>query len=406
MSRRRWTAPGGLWGLGRTTAELAAGRRRWQALMEQAVPTLMEQGAPTRKAARVRPSAPRDEGASRSRRLREIRAFGPNPGRLRCLAYAPATLPRRAPLVVALHGCTQTAHDYDRGTGWSTLAERHGFAVLLPEQRKENNSHVCFNWFEPGHTSRDAGEVASIREMIRHLVAERGIDPRRIYVTGLSAGAAMAGALLATYPELFAGGALIAGLPFGAAGSVSEAFHAMFNGRELDAKAWGALVREAAPTPSEWPSVSVWHGTADRTVSPVNAEASVRQWLQVHGLAGSPPAEHARSGLRRRVWRDAGGKVRVEEVLIDGMGHGAPVSGEIGRVGRFFPDHGVSSTLQIAQGWGLTGREVVTAVAQDPEPAGPPSSPAGAQARAEEREPQGSIADTIQSALRTAGLLR
>jgi feruloyl esterase len=400
MSRRRWTAPGGLWGLGRTTAELAAGRKRWQTLMEQVAGQ-----EPKSPRARKAGAGEADPGA-KPRRLREIRAFGPNPGRLRCLAYAPATLPRNAPLIVALHGCTQTAHDYDRGAGWSTLAERHGFAVLLPEQRKENNSHACFNWFEPGHTSRDQGEVASIREMIRHLIAERGIDPRRIYVTGLSAGAAMAGALLATYPELFAGGALIAGLPFGAAGSVSEAFHAMFNGRELDAKAWGKLVRDAAPMPSRWPTVSVWHGTADRTVAPVNAGATVDQWLHVHGLSGKAPEVRSGRGVRRRVWRDGDGKVRVEEVLIEGMGHGAPVSGEVGRVGRFFPDHGVSSTLQIAQGWGLTGREMVKLAADEPKPANEPTSAHEAEEFEARAEAGGSIADTIQSALRSAGLLR
>ena len=81
-------------------------------------------------------------------------------------AYVPADLPPRAPLVVVLHGCTQTAGGYDAGTGWSTLAERFGFALLLPEQKRANNPNTCFTWFSPGDTTRDRGEALSIRQMI------------------------------------------------------------------------------------------------------------------------------------------------------------------------------------------------------------------------------------------------
>jgi len=102
-------------------------------------------------------------------RLTEKLGFGPNPGDLRMLYHAPTGLEPGAPLVVVLHGCTQTAEGYADGAGWLTLADRYGFAVLAPEQQAANNPNLCFNWFEPGDTRRGAGEAASIRQMVAAL---------------------------------------------------------------------------------------------------------------------------------------------------------------------------------------------------------------------------------------------
>ena len=119
---------------------------------------------------------------------------------------------RASALVVVLHGCGQTAAGYDFGTGWSTLAKRYGFALLMPEQQGSNNANTCFNWFNQGDVARGRGEAASIRQMIARMVADQKIDLHRIYITGLSAGGAMTSAMLAVYPEVFAGGAIVAGL--------------------------------------------------------------------------------------------------------------------------------------------------------------------------------------------------
>src|SRR6516164_9395341 len=109
------------------------------------------------KAARAR-TAP-----TRPTRLRELTGFGANPGDLRMFAYAPEHLPPKAPLVIALHGCTQTADEYDYGTGWSSLADNLGFAVLYPQQQPTNNPRNCFSWFLPDDVARGQGEVRSIR---------------------------------------------------------------------------------------------------------------------------------------------------------------------------------------------------------------------------------------------------
>jgi len=99
-------------------------------------------------------------------RLRDFPEFGSNPGALRARIYIPPSLPEHAALVVVLHGCTQTAAGYDHGSGWSQLADRHGFALLFPEQQRANNANLCFNWFAPGDIQRGGGEALSIAQMI------------------------------------------------------------------------------------------------------------------------------------------------------------------------------------------------------------------------------------------------
>lgn len=329
----------------------------------------------------------------------EVTGFGTNPGGLRMLCFVPPDLPPGAPLVVLLHGCTQTAAGYDHGTGWSNLARRHGFALLLPEQRRANNPNLCFNWFEPADTRRDAGEALSIRQMIARMVRDHRLDPRRVYITGLSAGGAMASVMLATYPEVFAAGAIIGGLPYGAAGSVQEAFEAMATGRPRPARAWGDLVRAASPHRGPWPRVSIWQGEADTTVRPVNAEQILRQWTDLHGLAAPSRLESGQAGHRRRTWRDAEGRVLVEMHSIAGLAHGVPIhpgegEGRGGAAGPFILDAGISSTHAIAEFFGLIPDRPKPA--ESMESAEPSHDMAGAQ----------DIGGIIRRALRAAGLLK
>lgn len=291
------------------------------------------------------------------RALETVADFGPNPGALTMHVYVPARLEKRPPLVVVLHGCQQTAEGYDIGSGWSKLADRGGFPVLYPEQQGRNNPRHCFNWFDPEKTKRDAGEAGSIQAMIAKAVQLYGVDPRRIFICGLSAGGAMTGVMLATYPGLFKAGAIIAGLPYGAATSVNEAIDAMFNGRTKSAKAWGDLVRAAGGRPRRWPNIAIWHGSADAAVKPVNAGELVKQWTNVHGIGAAGPVCEQTGLVSRRSWADASGKPRVLEYMIAGMGHGTPVNGlggeDDGAAGAFFLPSGLWSSLRIAQDWGL-----------------------------------------------------
>jgi len=268
-------------------------------------------------------------------------------------AYAPKDLPAKAPLVIALHGCTQTSAEYDYGTGWSSLADSLCFAVVYPQQQPANNPKNCFSWFLPGDTARGHGEALSIRDMVEHAIATFAADRRKVFVTGLSAGGAMASVMLATYPEVFAGGAIIAGLPYGCASNVQQAFEAMFTDQGHAAQALGNRVRAASRHRGPWPKISVWHGTDDPIVKPSNSEDIIRQWTNVHGLSQSPSHQEFMASCTRRVWSDANGEARIEAFSISGMTHGVPLATtteeSCGSAGAFFLDVGISSTHHIAR---------------------------------------------------------
>jgi poly(hydroxyalkanoate) depolymerase family esterase len=291
--------------------------------------------------------------------LIETSSFGSNSGNLRMFSYVPEGIQPKSGLVVVLHGCTQNARGYDAGAGWSTLADRYGFALLMPEQKTANNANGCFNWFIPEDTTRGSGEALSIRQMIDQVVRKHRIDPKRIFVTGLSAGGAMTSVMLATYPEVFAGGAIIAGLPYGVASNVKEALSGMFQAPYRSRRELGDLVRRASPHKGPWPKLSIWHGSADRTVNPVNADEIIKQWLDVHGLPLSPMSEDMIDGHPRKTWRNSEGQTAIESFTISNMAHGTPLgiaeSGErFGAEGAFLIEAGISSSFHIAKFFGLT----------------------------------------------------
>jgi poly(hydroxyalkanoate) depolymerase family esterase len=351
----------------KAVTQFQALRRKFEGMLETA----------RQKATHDRPASTRGRSP-----LREVPEFGRNPGNLRMFVHIPERLPSKAPLVVALHGCNQTADDYDHGSGWSALADRLGFAVVYAEQQPANNPQNCFSWFLPGDTARDLGEVRSIRQMVEHAIATFGLDRRRVFVTGLSAGGAMASAMLATYPEVFAGGAIVAGLPYGSARTAQQAFEAMFKEQSLSAAALGDRVRAASGHRGPWPKISVWHGTADPIVKPSNGEHIVAQWIDVHGLPATPSFEESVGGHTRRVWNDANGEALIEAFSIAGMAHGVPLSSTLGgdscgAPGAFFLDAGISSTHRIAGFWHLGGGPVETSHAPATVPELHPVQPDG-----------------------------
>ena len=301
-----------------------------------------------------------DSGASWQPGIEEVPEFGSNPGDLRMFSFVPGKVKAGAPLVVALHGCGQTAASYDHGIGWSKLADKLGFALLLPEQKRANNFNRCFGWFCPADMERDAGEPVSIRQMVSFMVARHRLDPSRVFVTGLSAGGAMACTLLATYPEVFAGGAIVAGMPYKAAYGRIDALSAMVHGRVRPSLVWAGLVRAASSHRGNWPRISVWHGTEDRTVSPVNGGEIVKQWVGVHRLSRTPASVDRVNGHRRRAWLNRAGEEVVEEYVVDGMAHGTPVrTGGRARSVMTAPyvfDMGISCAEHAAWFWGLTKR--------------------------------------------------
>jgi poly(hydroxyalkanoate) depolymerase family esterase len=298
--------------------------------------------------------------------------FGSNPGQLRMFQYIPRGLQPNRPLVVVLHGCTQDGVAYANQTGWRTLADKLGFALLLPQQRMSNNIMKCFNWFEPDDIRRDQGESLSIKNMIDKMKADFQIDSSRIYITGLSAGGAMTAVMLATYPEQFAAGAVIAGMPYNCAGGVDEARACMDPGKNLSPAEWGDRVRGATDHDGPWPKISIWHGDQDTIVKPLNATELVDQWTNLHCVDQQPDVEDTVDGHPHKVYQDAGGRGVVETYLIRGMKHGAPIDpgdgdSQCGSAGPFILDADICSTHRIARFWGL----------DDSKPEPPPASDIG-----------------------------
>jgi poly(hydroxyalkanoate) depolymerase family esterase len=300
--------------------------------------------------------APIGRGASRGAgQLIDMRDFGENPGRLAMLVYRPgAERTTGSPVVVLLHGCGQDAVEFAVHASWTALADRLGLTVVLPVQSADNNHHRCFQWFRPAQIGRGLGEAASIHQMVAAAVRQFDADPRRVYVVGLSAGAAMAVALLAAYPETFAAGASVAGLPVGAADGAAWALARMAQaGPERSPAMWADQARRAAPAgyADAWPRLSIWHGSADSVVDPANARLLATQWRALHGIGEQPASVFELPTARREAWGKPD-RPAVELWTLPGVAHGYPVDGT-GHVGAVTLAAGISATDQIARFWDL-----------------------------------------------------
>lgn len=201
--------------------------------------------------------------------------------------FTPATLPATGErtLVVMLHGCTQDAADVARGTRIDARAADAQVIVLLPEQAPAAHPQRCWNWYDPAHQSRDAGEASLIAELARRTAEEHGIDPRRVHLAGVSAGAAMAANLAALFPDRFASVATHSGIPALAAQNVGAALLAMRAGND-DTAALAERVRAAMGARARAIPFLILHGEADAVVSVKASRALAAQWTAVNTALG------------------------------------------------------------------------------------------------------------------------
>ncbi|MCD0499360.1 PHB depolymerase family esterase [Achromobacter sp. MY14] len=216
------------------------------------------------------------------------------------------------PLVVMLHGCTQDADDFAAGTAMNEAARKQGFYVLYPVQPRETNPQKCWNWFKHNHQQAGKGEPSILADMTRHVIAEYGIDTRRVYVAGLSAGGAMAAILADTYPQLYAAAGVHSGLAAGAAKDLPSALSAMK----------GIGVRPGAVSSTPVPTI-VFHGDRDATVHPANAGAVVAASAGGDARVQSQRVAGANQGRdsTKRVYTNAQGQVIAEYWEVHGAGH-------------------------------------------------------------------------------------
>lgn len=253
-------------------------------------------------------------------------SFGSNPGNLAMYSYAPTSLPSNAPLVIVMHGCTQTATQYASESGWNVLADQHQFYTVYPEQNSTNNSSKCFNWFLYGDQNRGQGEALSIKQMIDYMKSHFSIDTNKIFVTGLSAGACMTNVMMASYPEVFKKGAVMAGTPYKSATSVSGASNAMYGFVTHTATQWGDSVRHQNPSYSgSFPKVAIFQGGSDMVVNINNVAEQVKQWTNVHNTDQTSDLTqtnfNGNSLVTKNSYFNSLNQTVVETYTISGMGH-------------------------------------------------------------------------------------
>lgn len=268
--------------------------------------------------------------------LTPVTDFGTNPGDLLMFEYVPADLPANAPLVVVLHGCFADATVYDDETGWTELAERWKVALVLPDQTVMNEPTKCFGFWKPEDNRRGQGEAASVRQMVAYAQATLHTDPARTFVMGHSGGGLFTSVMLATYPDVFRAGAIVAGGPYrcGDEGAlvvgVDDNGSPRFTGPCVDGRAqhsaqeWGDLARSGDPAyTGPKPRVSIFHGDADTLVSFKNMAELVKQWTNYNGIDQKPDRVDTVHGYPHTVYTARKhGPGLVETYQITGGSHG------------------------------------------------------------------------------------
>ena len=258
-------------------------------------------------------------------------AAGSRPWRL----FIPSTLNQSTPrtMLVMLHGCTQNAEDFARGTRMDVIAEEQGFLVLYPEQAPEANPRGCWNWFSPEHQRRGAGEPDILSALIGDVGAQYRADPARVHVIGVSAGAAMAGLLAVAYPHQFASLSMASGMSWLAASDVPSALNVMRGGAGASVATAQQMITAMGTDARAIPTL-VLHGDNDAVVNARNADESAAQWVAIHKElrrdTGRPTlvtevnaaarTEHEYH-VQEQSWRDDRGLDVVTVVHIRELGH-------------------------------------------------------------------------------------
>lgn len=231
--------------------------------------------------------------------------------------HVPERHGKGAPLLVALHGCRQSAEDFALGTRFDVFAERYGAIVLYPEQDERRNGHRCWNWFLPENQQRHGHEPSAVLDLVERTIAEHEIDRSRVFVTGLSAGACAAAILAEQAPDVFAGVAAMAGVALHAAHDVDSAYAAMRGQRRGNDLALERHFRGAFRDSR----AMFWTGKDDRRVAPENARRLAEQFVHLFALDAQPNEEEALADGRRMRWHDRAGRARIELREIAGVGH-------------------------------------------------------------------------------------
>ncbi|MCE9680566.1 PHB depolymerase family esterase [Shewanella sp. AS1] len=278
--------------------------------------------------------------------------FGDNPGELTARYFVPEKYDNRA-LVVLLHGCVQEGVTLADKSGLTALASSHHFAVLVPQQSYENNVKACFNWFSNQDTQQDSGEMLSIKNMIAK--TQEQLQARQVYLIGLSAGGAMASALLINYPDQFEAGAIIAGLTYPCADNLTKAISCMKSGPAETNHELVDYAKRLHPKRQGWPSLIIWTGLKDTVVNPVNSQRLAQYWAE---LTQAEPLETKtpHQGYQQSLWKNSVNSTDILLVEINNMNHGISVNQDIKNGGTetdFLINSPISTMVETIKKWQL-----------------------------------------------------
>jgi feruloyl esterase len=297
--------------------------------------------------------------------ITEIKKFGPNPGSLKMFLHLPpASMNHQAkPLVVVLHGCLQDAKTVSEQTGWNKIADANDFIVVYPQQQFLNNPDYCFCWYRSRDINRGAGEDASIKDMIDYAKSNYPIDSTRIFITGLSAGAAMGVVLMSTYPEIFNAGAIFAGGPYKGAENAFSAFSLLAGKIEMSPESWADKVRQQnLDFKGSYPRMIIYQGENDHVVNKKNAVELLKQWTTLLHTSKLPDRSLDRFAnnpdIQKDIYLDQHLKEAILYYHIKGLGHALLIHpgscpNEGGKRLAFSEDRNYHSTWWTAIDFGL-----------------------------------------------------
>jgi len=269
--------------------------------------------------------------------LTQVGNFGANPANARMFVYVPDNKAPNPPILVVLHYCSGSASAMFTGTGFKGEADKYGFVVIYAETSASDGCWDVHSTQSLGHNT--GGDSNSVVNMVKYAVTQYAANPQRVYATGTSSGAMMTNVLLGAYPEVFQGGAIFAGVPYGCFAGTSGWNSDCADGNIVKTgAAWGDLVRAANPGYSGYrPRVQIWHGTADDTLDYKNFGEEIKQWTNVLGVSETPSSTETnqpQSGYTRTRYKDANGIARVEAVSEAGQPHSLVVPAD--QVSKFF----------------------------------------------------------------------
>jgi poly(hydroxyalkanoate) depolymerase family esterase len=215
-----------------------------------------------------------------------VESYSNEYGKLDYLVYTPAAYDgaEEIPMLLMLHGCTQTPQTIETASGMTQIADANNFVLVYPQQNANASPHRCWNWYHPQNQTRETGEPSLLMGIVNQVQENYAVDAGRIYVTGLSSGGAMTSILASCFPDVFAAAAVHSGMAYKSANSVIQAIIAPFRGNQTPPNLAGEAAYACSGTQGQTIPTLIMHGTVDSVVFPINADHTLIEMAQLNDL--------------------------------------------------------------------------------------------------------------------------